>query len=202
MNRHYEIFKTLSGPSTGKSLLNHTIFSASQTGETVPFNFPQQNCIQLETLNCSSLYTLRSGLTLVSAAFLPCGLFLFLPSRLNFIIVSLFSFLLTLSFCLFSRLFVTCSPPTPHYIFLSHFFPILFISHFFPVGIFLFFFTLCLSLCTYPSIFRPNSVSHVLSSTLLFVVCPFLLSISINNHISLYICLYISKIRLDGVAGY
>jgi hypothetical protein len=29
-------FKTPSGPSTGKALLNHTIFSLSQTGETVP----------------------------------------------------------------------------------------------------------------------------------------------------------------------
>jgi hypothetical protein len=36
MNRLYEIFKTPSGPSTGKALLNHTIFSQSQTGETVP----------------------------------------------------------------------------------------------------------------------------------------------------------------------
>jgi hypothetical protein len=38
MNRLYEIFKTPSGPSTGKALLNHTIFSPSQTGETVPLN--------------------------------------------------------------------------------------------------------------------------------------------------------------------
>ncbi len=30
------MFKTPSGPSTGKPLLNHTIFSPSQTGETVP----------------------------------------------------------------------------------------------------------------------------------------------------------------------
>jgi hypothetical protein len=36
MNRLYEIFKTPSGPSTGKALLNHTIFTPSQTGETVP----------------------------------------------------------------------------------------------------------------------------------------------------------------------
>jgi hypothetical protein len=36
MSSLYEIFKTPSGPSTGKALLNHTIFSPSQTGETVP----------------------------------------------------------------------------------------------------------------------------------------------------------------------
>ncbi len=36
MNRLYEIFKTPSGPSIGKALLNHAIFSPSQTGETVP----------------------------------------------------------------------------------------------------------------------------------------------------------------------
>jgi hypothetical protein len=36
MNRLYENFKTPSGPSTGKALLNYTIFSPSQTGETVP----------------------------------------------------------------------------------------------------------------------------------------------------------------------
>jgi hypothetical protein len=36
MNRLYEIFKKPSGPSTRKALLNHTIFSPSQTGETVP----------------------------------------------------------------------------------------------------------------------------------------------------------------------
>jgi hypothetical protein len=35
MNRLYEIFKTPSSPSTGKAL-NQTIFSPSQTGETVP----------------------------------------------------------------------------------------------------------------------------------------------------------------------
>jgi hypothetical protein len=38
MNRLYEIFKTPSGPSAVKVLLNHTIFSLSQTGETVPLN--------------------------------------------------------------------------------------------------------------------------------------------------------------------
>jgi hypothetical protein len=38
MNRLYEIFKTPSGPPIGKALLNHTIFSPSQTGETVPLN--------------------------------------------------------------------------------------------------------------------------------------------------------------------
>jgi hypothetical protein len=36
MKRLYEIFKTPSGPSTGKALLNHTIFSPYQIGETVP----------------------------------------------------------------------------------------------------------------------------------------------------------------------
>jgi hypothetical protein len=36
MNRLYENFKTPSDPSTGKALLNHTIFSPSQTGDTVP----------------------------------------------------------------------------------------------------------------------------------------------------------------------
>jgi hypothetical protein len=39
MNRLYEIFKTPSGPSIGKALLNHTIFSPSQTGETVPLMY-------------------------------------------------------------------------------------------------------------------------------------------------------------------
>jgi hypothetical protein len=38
MNRLYEIFKTPSGPSTVKALLNHTIFSPFQTGETVPLS--------------------------------------------------------------------------------------------------------------------------------------------------------------------
>jgi hypothetical protein len=38
MNRRYKIFKRSSGPSTGKALLNHTIFSPSQTGETVPLS--------------------------------------------------------------------------------------------------------------------------------------------------------------------
>jgi hypothetical protein len=38
MNRLYEIFKTPSSPSKGRALLNHTIFSPSQTGETVPLN--------------------------------------------------------------------------------------------------------------------------------------------------------------------
>jgi hypothetical protein len=36
MNRHPKIFKTSSGLSTGKALLNHIIFSPSQTVETVP----------------------------------------------------------------------------------------------------------------------------------------------------------------------
>jgi hypothetical protein len=36
MNRLNEIFKTPSGPSTGKALLSHTIFTPSQTGETLP----------------------------------------------------------------------------------------------------------------------------------------------------------------------
>jgi hypothetical protein len=36
MNRLYENFKTPSGPSTGKALLNYTIFGPSQTGEKVP----------------------------------------------------------------------------------------------------------------------------------------------------------------------
>ncbi len=38
MNRHHKIFKTSSRLSTGKALLNHIIFSPSQTGETVPLN--------------------------------------------------------------------------------------------------------------------------------------------------------------------
>jgi hypothetical protein len=38
MNRLYEIFKTPRGPSIVKALLNHTIFSPSQTGETVPLS--------------------------------------------------------------------------------------------------------------------------------------------------------------------
>jgi hypothetical protein len=38
MKKRYEIFKTPCGPSTGKALLNLTIFSPSQTGETVPLN--------------------------------------------------------------------------------------------------------------------------------------------------------------------
>jgi hypothetical protein len=39
MNRHYEFFKTWSSPSTEKTLLNHTIYTPSQTGETVPLNW-------------------------------------------------------------------------------------------------------------------------------------------------------------------
>jgi hypothetical protein len=38
MNRHYNIFKKPSSPSTGKALLNHILFSPSQTGETVPLS--------------------------------------------------------------------------------------------------------------------------------------------------------------------
>jgi hypothetical protein len=38
MKRRYEIFKTSSGPSTGKAPLNHTIFSPSQIGETAPLS--------------------------------------------------------------------------------------------------------------------------------------------------------------------
>jgi hypothetical protein len=38
MVRLYEIVKTPRGSSTGKALLKHTIFSQSQTGETVPLN--------------------------------------------------------------------------------------------------------------------------------------------------------------------
>ncbi len=36
MNRHNKIFKTSNGLSKGKALLNHIIFSPSQTSETVP----------------------------------------------------------------------------------------------------------------------------------------------------------------------
>jgi hypothetical protein len=39
MNRLYELFKKPSGPSTGKALLNHIIFSPSQTGETAPLTY-------------------------------------------------------------------------------------------------------------------------------------------------------------------
>ncbi len=38
MNRHHKICKPSSGLSTDKALLNHIIFSPSQTGETVPLN--------------------------------------------------------------------------------------------------------------------------------------------------------------------
>jgi hypothetical protein len=40
MNRHHNIFKTSSGLSTRKALLNHIILSPSQTGETVPLMYP------------------------------------------------------------------------------------------------------------------------------------------------------------------
>jgi hypothetical protein len=56
MNRLYEIFKTPSDPSIGKALLNHTIFSPSQTGETVPVNngFADHNFIHLHLHTCSN----------------------------------------------------------------------------------------------------------------------------------------------------
>jgi hypothetical protein len=38
MNRLYDIFKSPSGPSTEKALLNHTILSPSQTSEIVPLS--------------------------------------------------------------------------------------------------------------------------------------------------------------------
>jgi hypothetical protein len=36
MNKRYEIYKTSIGSSTGNALLNHIIFSSSQTGEPAP----------------------------------------------------------------------------------------------------------------------------------------------------------------------
>jgi hypothetical protein len=48
MNRSYKILKTSSGPSTGNALFNHTTFSPSQTGETVPLmsaSFLSENMI-------------------------------------------------------------------------------------------------------------------------------------------------------------
>ncbi len=45
MNRRYKICKTSSGPSTGKALLNPTIFSPSQTCETVPLSYPRHKLI-------------------------------------------------------------------------------------------------------------------------------------------------------------
>jgi hypothetical protein len=48
MNRPYEIFKTPSGQSTGKALLNHTIFSLSQTGETVPLILAHHHHLPIE----------------------------------------------------------------------------------------------------------------------------------------------------------
>ncbi len=55
MNRLYEIFKTPSGLSIGKALLNHTIFSPSQTGETVPLK--EHFISSLRThLTCSTPY--------------------------------------------------------------------------------------------------------------------------------------------------
>jgi hypothetical protein len=48
MNRLYELFKTPSGPSTGKALLNHTIFSPSQTGETVPLTLLIQRDMKIK----------------------------------------------------------------------------------------------------------------------------------------------------------
>jgi hypothetical protein len=50
MNRLNEIFKTPSGPSTGKALLNHTIFIPSQTGETVPLIY-YKNIVILKAIN-------------------------------------------------------------------------------------------------------------------------------------------------------
>jgi hypothetical protein len=47
MNRLYEIFKTPSGPSTGKAQLNYIIFSPSQTGEAVPLRPEHNNNITL-----------------------------------------------------------------------------------------------------------------------------------------------------------
>jgi hypothetical protein len=50
MTRLYEIFKTPSGPSTEKALLNHTIFSPSQTGEPVPLMHQSSLALCLRTL--------------------------------------------------------------------------------------------------------------------------------------------------------
>jgi hypothetical protein len=55
MNSIYEIFKTPSGPSTGKALLNHTIFSPSQTGETVPLILQRR----IEMCNLEPLETFK-----------------------------------------------------------------------------------------------------------------------------------------------
>ncbi len=49
MIKHYEIFKTPSGLSTGKALVNHTIFSPSQTGETVPLMLKQKIFFRFQT---------------------------------------------------------------------------------------------------------------------------------------------------------
>ncbi len=65
MNRHHKIFKTSSDLSTLTALLNHIIFSPSQTDKTVPLNImfigqlyfnvcPSYSCFQNEILfGCS-----------------------------------------------------------------------------------------------------------------------------------------------------
>jgi hypothetical protein len=51
MNRHHKIVKTSSGLSTGKALLNHIIFSPSQTGETVPLRIIWFRGLIVQTLS-------------------------------------------------------------------------------------------------------------------------------------------------------
>jgi hypothetical protein len=57
MDRLYEILKTPSGPSTGKALLNHTIFSPSQTGETVPLSEETRKRLLMEKYFFDALLT-------------------------------------------------------------------------------------------------------------------------------------------------
>jgi hypothetical protein len=56
MNRHHKIVKTSSSLSTGKALLNHILFSPSQTGETVPLKWCSILCDKvIERKTCNNI---------------------------------------------------------------------------------------------------------------------------------------------------
>ncbi len=66
MNRHQKIVKTSSGLSTGKALLNHIIFSPSQSGETVPLRELgplKEFCDELEGPSVTEVDTSSSSYT-------------------------------------------------------------------------------------------------------------------------------------------
>jgi hypothetical protein len=67
MNRHHKIVKTLSGLCTRKALLNHIIFSPSQTGETVPLI-----SLTIYTKCLPILFCFERQMVLIQAGLFPC----------------------------------------------------------------------------------------------------------------------------------